>query len=87
MQLKGVTKKIIEIPNTENPYFEKAILYVKPYMSSTPPKILSEEAKLYMNKIAPKTKHKVFGLGIAFMFIGIALVSGVVSFILFSKFS
>jgi hypothetical protein len=87
MQLKGVTKKIIEIPNTENPYFEKAILYVKPVMSSIPPKILSEEAKLYMNKIAPKTKPKVFSIGTVLMFIGIALVSSVVSFLLFMKFS
>ena len=30
MMIKGVNKQVLEVTNTENPYFEKIIFFVKP---------------------------------------------------------
>ena len=32
--IKGVNKQVLEVTNTENPYFEKIIFFVKPEYSS-----------------------------------------------------
>ena len=33
--IKGVSKQILEVTNTDNPYFEKIIFFVKPEHQST----------------------------------------------------
>ncbi|MBE6762076.1 MAG: hypothetical protein E7551_07285 [Ruminococcaceae bacterium] len=43
--LRGTNKSIIEISETENKYFEKAILFVKPEFVNLSPERLSREAK------------------------------------------
>ena len=43
--LRGTNKSIIEISETENRYFEKAILFVKPEYVNLSPERLSREAK------------------------------------------
>ncbi|MBE6852398.1 MAG: hypothetical protein E7505_02830 [Ruminococcus sp.] len=51
--IKGVNKKIIEINDTKNIYFEKAILYVRPEMLDTPPGHLMKEASYYLEENTP----------------------------------
>ena len=59
--LKGVNKQILEITNTESPYFERIIFFVKPEFSSVSQGTLRERA----GKIAggagapPPTKVKI----------------------------
>lgn len=43
--LRGTNKSIIEISETENKYFEKAILFVKPEFVNLSPERLNKEAK------------------------------------------
>lgn len=43
--IKGVSKQILEVTNTENPYFEKIVFYVKPEHQSLDRKKLQKEAE------------------------------------------
>ena len=43
--LKGVNRQIIEIGDTGNIYFEKALLFVRPNFSDSPQNTLSREAR------------------------------------------
>ena len=43
--LRGTNKSIIEISETENKYFERALLFVKPEFSNLSPERLNREAK------------------------------------------
>ena len=43
--LRGTNKSIIEISETENRYFERALLFVKPEFSNLSPERLNREAK------------------------------------------
>lgn len=47
--VKAVNKLVLEINNTENEYFEKAIFYVRPEMSCSSK--LGNQAQLYLNGI------------------------------------
>lgn len=55
--IKGVNKKIIEINDTDNIYFEKAILYIRPKMSDIPQNHLIKEANFYLEKNIPDGQH------------------------------
>lgn len=58
--VKAVNKLVLEINNTENEYFEKAIFYIRPEMSCSSK--LRSQAQLYLNGIslekAGKSPHK-----------------------------
>jgi len=59
MVIKGVNRKIIEVCDTGNIYFERAILFVKTEYISRPPDVLTAQAKNYLNNIsspAPASK-------------------------------
>lgn len=43
--MKGVSKQILEVTNTENPYFEKIVFYVKPEHQSSDRSRLQREAQ------------------------------------------
>lgn len=43
--IKGVNKQILEVTNTENPYFEKIIFFVKPEYKNADRKKLRAEAE------------------------------------------
>lgn len=43
--IKGVNKQILEVTNTENPYFEKIIFFVKPEYKNEDSKKLQREAE------------------------------------------
>ena len=52
--VKAVNKLVLEINNTENEYFEKAIFYIRPEMSCK----LRSQAQLYLNKISLEKPEK-----------------------------
>lgn len=53
--VKGVSKKIIEINNTQNAFFDKVVLYVRNGKSDYPQNLLDDEAKSYVNSLSGKT--------------------------------
>lgn len=63
--IKGVNKQILEVTNTDSPYFEKIIFFVRPQSQSVDEKMLrSEAARLSKVKAKPprtrKTKRQIF---------------------------
>lgn len=52
--LKGVNKQILEITNTESPYFDKIIFFVRPSLDGVSSERLQGEAK----RISTQTKTK-----------------------------
>lgn len=75
--LKGVNRRIIEISNTENKYFERAIVFVKPQYNNSDEATLKREADGYIssvckngdgflrNEAAAKKRKKLFGILLA----------------------
>ena len=62
--IKGVSKQILEVTNTENPYFDKIIFFVKPEHQSTDRKKLQKDAEAVaaLKQTPPKlklTKHQI----------------------------
>ena len=49
--IKGVNKNVIEIKDTGNAYFEKAVLYINPDYSCRDAHILRAQADKYLNSI------------------------------------
>lgn len=56
--VKGITKRIIEINNTDNVYFEKVILFVRPEKIGYPVKILKDQAQGYVKDLSGKKKNR-----------------------------
>lgn len=56
--IKGVNKQILEVTNTENPYFEKIIFFVKPEYNNEDRKKLQKEAETLatVTQKPPKTR-------------------------------
>ncbi len=56
--IKGVNKQILEVTNTENPYFEKIIFFVKPEYKNEDRKKLQKEAESLatITQKPPRTK-------------------------------
>lgn len=57
--IKGVNKQILEVTNTENPYFERIIFFVKPECRNEDSKLLEREARTLSRsaKKPPKTRR------------------------------
>lgn len=79
--IKGVNKQILEVTNTENPYFEKIIFFVKPEYKNEDRKKLQKEAEA-LATIAQKpprtrvSKKRIAGLvlqSVLFVLAGFAL--------------
>ena len=51
--IKGVNRQIIEITQTENNYFEKAWLVIKPEYINTGAATLEKEAEKYLKDLKP----------------------------------
>lgn len=80
--VKAVNKLVLEINNTENEYFEKAIFYIRPEMSCSSK--LRGQAQLYLNGIslekAGKSPHKnklPFIIGAVIGTVGAGIVSAI----------
>lgn len=56
--IKGVNKRVIEINSTDSEYFEKAVLYVRPNSAELPPKLLNEEADMFLERIAGENRRR-----------------------------
>lgn len=57
--LKGVNKQVLEITETKNGYFEKAIFFVKPEYSGLSEGKLRESAKKEIEKTGKPPKMKI----------------------------
>lgn len=68
--VKAVNKLVLEINNTENEYFEKAIFYIRPEMSCNSK--LRSQAQLYLNGISLEKPGKFRSNGRLPYIIGIA---------------
>lgn len=51
--IKGVSKNIVEINDTGNMYFERAVLYIRPEMNDVPRNHLVKEASEYISSCVP----------------------------------
>lgn len=75
--IKGVNKNVIEIKDTGNAYFEKAVLYINPDYSCRDAHILRAQADKYLNSIKntkyKKTKKSKFPVAITF-FSAVAII-------------
>lgn len=76
MLIKGVNRKIIEIKSPESAYFEKAILYVRPDMSSAPTQLLRREAEIYISGVSRKRRKN--SSNIIFPILSIVLLSVII---------
>ena len=57
--IKGVNRQVLEVVNTENPYFERIVFYVKPEYKSENAQFLKSEAEKFSQSVQkpPKTKR------------------------------
>ncbi len=58
--IRGVNKNIIEVTNTENKYFDKAILFLNPDYSKVSQGKIESEAKKYIKTVAGGKKSNGF---------------------------
>ncbi len=83
--VRGTNKMIIEINETGNPYFERAVLYVKehPQGKGREKKKMEEEAQSYIATIQKEAKPKFAFLrgGSALKMAAAAAAGGLVSFL------
>lgn len=57
--IKGVNKQILEVTNTENPYFEKIIFFIKPEYKNEDRKKLQKEAEALATITQKPPKAKI----------------------------
>ncbi len=87
--IKGVNKQVLEITETQNGFFEKAIFFVKPEYSGMSEGKLRESAKKELENAGnpPLTKFYPHQRVKLFLFAGGALVIGVIMGLAFSALS
>lgn len=56
--IKGINKQILEVTNTDSPYFEKIIFFVKPESQQISENKLKQEAEKYSLKLQKPPKSK-----------------------------
>jgi hypothetical protein len=79
--IKGVSKQILEVTNTESPYFEKIIFFVKPEYKNEDRKKLQKEAEALSTvaqkpprvKVSKKRIIKIVASSLLFAMAGFAL--------------
>lgn len=78
--LKGITKRIIEINNTESEYFEKVILFVRPEKATYPAKFLNDQAKQYVADLSGQKKisKKKSPLALIYFLTGVIIVGCII---------
>lgn len=57
--IKGVNKRIIEINNPENEYFEKAILFINPSKIEERDKLVTKNADAYFKTLQERQGKKL----------------------------
>lgn len=83
--IKGVNKQVLEISETQNTFFEKAIFFVKPEYSGMSEGKLKEKACKEMNSIChlPRLKQSGRTSTRRFLILGGCFLGGVITGILF----
>lgn len=62
MMIKGVNKQVLEVTNTENPYFEKIIFFVKPeYVNADREKLKKKRIFWQNQQINRRAREKPSG--------------------------
>lgn len=56
--IKGINKQILEVTNTESPYFEKIIFFVRPQSQQVSESKLKAEAEKISKKLQKPPKSK-----------------------------
>lgn len=90
--IKGVNKVIIEVNDTGNEYFEKAILYVRPSKATKSHNLLENKAKEYLNEVNTVSNHEflenkdyfIKRKRLSFILLGYFAVLAVVLYLIFS---
>ncbi len=80
IMLKGVNRQILEITNTDSPYFEKIIFFVRPSSQNTDSKKLHKEAEKISTSTAVKPPKQKIDIKKVLIFIGysaMTVMSGV----------
>lgn len=57
--LRGVNRQVLEITETNNLYYEKALLVIRPEYSNAQRSLLEREAKLMLKRMKPPSAIKV----------------------------
>lgn len=55
---KGISRQIVEVTRTDNPYFERAFLVVRTDCTDHPPERLDQEAARFLQQQTPYTGIK-----------------------------
>lgn len=75
--IKGVNRTIIEVTDTGNVYYERALLVLKPEYASMHRSLLEKEAKkMLMSMKAPSSIKKSHAVGYWFVRLGAAALAG-----------
>ena len=56
--VRGTNKRIIEINDTQNPYFERAVLYLKDSQADSCKKTLESQAQHFLGSIRAPLLHR-----------------------------
>ena len=82
--IKGINRTIIEVTETENAYYERALLVLRPEYAAVQRELLEREAKKMLNNMnAPSAIKKSHALFYWFVRLGAAAVSGsLITFVL-----
>lgn len=81
--IKGVNKQIIEVTNTQSPYFEKIIFFVSANGKNQSLDSLQKEAEKISTKIHKPPKQRMTKTQIAYTVINLALGFGAGGAIMF----
>lgn len=81
--MRGVNKLILEIKNTDNEFFDRAILFLKPEKMTAEQSRLNENAQKLLSAVKPEGFNKRRRLKIGLIIAGAVLaVGGILFFIL-----
>lgn len=81
--MRGVNKLIVEIKDTENEYFERAILFVKPDKAITAQSELDQSARRLLSAVKNGTPYrKKRRVWIPLCIVGAVLTAAVLLFVL-----
>lgn len=74
--IKGTNKQVLEVTNTENPYFEKIIFFVKPEYVNAGGEKLKKEAQIFAKKATKPPRARRTNREIRYICIQSALCVG-----------
>ncbi len=76
--IKGVNKQILEVTNTDSPYFEKIIFFVKPESQTMNPQSLQKEAEKISTQMRkpPKAKKTIKQITASIAYLGMGVGAG-----------